>query len=421
MAGFVDETVLFVRAGDGGDGSVSFHREKFRPRGGPDGGDGGKGGDVILDVAADVFDLAELADHPHRRAEDGRRGQGNNRRGAAGGDLVIPVPDGTVVREDRGLVADLVGPGARGVVARGGRGGRGNASLASPRNRAPSTAERGERGEERRLALELRLVADLGLIGLPNAGKSTLLSKLTAARPKVADYPFTTLTPNLGVVAGEARYVVADVPGLIEGAHRGRGLGDRFLRHVSRCRALAYVVDLSAPDPGADLAAVRAEVEAYDPTLAARPWVVVATKRDLVAGEEVGPRVASLSREVEAIPVSGLTGEGLEALGDRLAALVAGAQPAARAPHVVHRPGREPFRVRRLGERYEVEGRSVERWVSETDLEDPMAVARLQERLKRAGVERRLAEAGARRGDEVTIAGRAFEFFPDEDFTPEAG
>jgi GTP-binding protein len=317
------------------------------------------------------------------------------------------VPDGTVVAEERGPVADLVGPGARVVVARGGRGGRGNASLASTRNRAPKTAEPGEPGEEHRVELELRLVADIGLVGLPNAGKSTLLSKLTAARPKIADYPFTTLAPNLGVADdGERRLVVADVPGLIEGAHQGRGLGHRFLRHVSRCRVLAYAVDASAPDPAADLATVRAEVAAYDPELAARPSVVVVTKADLV---EAPPRL-----DPSQVTVSAVTGEGVDTLAEHLADESAGAPAPDRRPTVVLRPGREAFTVRKVGDRrFRVEGRNVERWVQDADLEDPREVIELQGRLRRLGVERRLEAEGARRGDEVVIAGRPFEFIPE--------
>lgn len=415
MAGFVDETVIEIRAGRGGDGAVSFHREKYKPKGGPDGGDGGRGGDVILEVSPDRYDLAELAKHPHQRAGHGRSGEGNRRAGAAGRDLVIPVPDGTRVEDDQGLLADLVGEGARAVVARGGRGGRGNASLATSRNRAPGTAERGEPGEEARLRLELRLVADVGLVGLPNAGKSTVLSKLTAATPKVAEYPFTTLTPNLGVSEGEPRFVLADVPGLIEGAHEGRGLGHRFLRHVSRCRALAYVVDLAAHDPSADLDLVRAELRAFDPDLADRPSIVAATKADLLEADEAGARAGRLGAGDEVVIVSGVTGEGLEPLGKRLGHLAAlGAAREERRPFVVLRPGRERFTVRRVGGGYRVEGPFVERWVAETDLEDETAVARLQERLRKEGVEHRLAEAGARRGDEVTIADRTFEYLPED-------
>jgi GTPase len=407
MATFVDEAVIFARGGRGGDGAASFRREAHVPRGGPDGGDGGKGGDVILEVSSDVFDLSWPAGHPHQRARGGEPGRSTNRRGADGDDLVLQVPDGTVVADERGPVADLVGPGARVAVARGGRGGRGNASLASGRNRAPKTAEAGEPGEEHRVELELRLVADIGLIGLPNAGKSTLLSKLTAARPKIADYPFTTLAPNLGVADdGERRLVVADVPGLIEGAHEGRGLGHRFLRHVSRCRVLVSVVDASSPGPAADLATVRAEVAAYDPALAGRPSLLVVTKADLV---DAPPRL-----DPGQITVSAVTGEGIDVLAERLVALAEAAREPDRRPAVVLRPGREAFTIRKVGEgRFQVEGRTVERWVRDADLEDPREVIELQARLRQLGVERRLEAEGARRGDEVVIAGRPFEFIPE--------
>jgi GTPase len=407
VADFVDEAVIFARGGRGGNGAASFRREAHTPRGGPDGGDGGKGADVVLEVSPEVYDLAWLARHPHQRAEDGKHGEGNNRRGADASDLVVAVPDGTLVREERGPVADLVGTGARAVVARGGRGGRGNASLASARNRAPRTAEQGETGDEHRLDLELRLVADVGLVGPPNVGKSTLLGKMTAANPKVADYPFTTLSPNLGVAGDdEARYVVADVPGLVEGAHAGKGLGDRFLRHVSRCRAIAYVVEASSFDPRADLEAVRKEVEAFDPHLAARPSLTVVTKIDLVSDEV--PLVSD-----DQIAVSGVTGQGTDELAARLRDLVAAAPAPARQPHMVLRPGREPFTVRKVADRrFRVEGRTVERWVRDADLEDPRQVIDLQQRLRKAGVEKLLAEEGAREGDEVVIAGRSFEYFP---------
>jgi len=323
------------------------------------------------------------------------------------------VPDGTLLRDDRGLLADLVGSEASTVVARGGRGGRGNASLASARNRLPRAAERGEPGEELAIELELRVVADVGLVGAPNAGKSTLLAALTAARPKIADYPFTTLTPNLGVAGNGQRFVLADVPGLIEGAHRGRGLGLEFLRHVSRCRVLLYVVDLSAGPPEANVAMLREEVATYDPDLGRRRWLGVGTKLDLVPGFPAG-RPPGVD-----LVVSAVTGEGLGALRDRLEAEVARAraEEPPRSPFVVMRPGRDPFVVRKEGSGYRVSGPRVERWVEETDLEDPRQVRELQKRLLRAGVERRLAEAGARRGEEVLIGGTAFEFVPKEDLT----
>jgi GTPase len=408
---FVDEVSIFARAGAGGHGSASLHSEPYKPLGGPDGGDGGRGGDVVFEVSQRERDLAAMADRPHLRAPAGGRGASNRRTGANGRDLVVPVPDGTIVFDDDGLLVDLVGEGTRAVVARGGRGGRGNASLASSRDRVPRLAEAGEAGEERRLRVELRIVADVGLIGAPNAGKSTLLSVLTAARPKIAAYPFTTLDPNLGVAEGQERYVVADIPGLIEGASRGRGLGHRFLRHVSRSRALVLVVDLSAHDPPADLATVRAELGAYDEALLERPTVVVGTKADLV-DDPVG-RARALGGD--ALAVSAVTGDGIEQLRERLRELATAAEHKdERRPFVVLRPGRPRFEVRREGERYRVIGRGVERWVAETDLEDPREVARLQKRLVREGVERGLAAAGARRGDEVVIGGNTFEFIPEE-------
>lgn len=408
---FVDEVSVIARGGRGGDGSAAIRREPFVPRGGPDGGDGGRGGDVVFEVSAGVRDLSWFLDHRRLVAGDGGPGRSNRRHGADGRDLVVRVPDGTVVHDEAGLLADMVGEGTRVVVARGGRGGRGNASLASARNRVPRRAEAGEPGEEKRLALELRVVADVGLVGLPNAGKSTLLSRLTAARPKIADYPFTTLTPNLGVAGREERFVVADVPGLVEGAHEGRGLGHRFLRHVTRCRALALVVDLSSPDPVRDLATVREELRAYDPALALRPQLVVGTKADLVP--DPGSRVAALGPG--ALATSAVTGAGLDALAERLEELVREAPAEAREPYVVLRPARPRFVVRREGERFRVVGPQVERWVAEADLEDPRQVASLQRRLAREGVERELAREGARRGDEVVIGDRVFEFIPDEE------
>ena len=415
---FADEATVFVRAGRGGDGAVSFRREPYTPRGGPNGGDGGRGGDVVLEVASGLRDLSWFADHPHHRAKSGGTGSGNNRRGGDAEDLVLRVPEGTVVRDERGLVADLVGEGSRVVVAKGGRGGRGNSALAGPKDRAPRTAEAGEPGEEHRLELELRLVADVGLVGLPNAGKSTLLAKLTAARPKVADYPFTTLSPNLGVAGDDERFVVADVPGLIEGASKGRGLGHQFLRHVTRCRALGVVVDLSALDPVVDLRTVREELSAYDEDVAGRPYVIVATKADLVDDELRDLLADELRALGETLVVSGETGEGVDVLAGRLHELAREASETEpeRQPYVVLRPGREPFQVRKEGERrYRVIGRDVERWVAEADFDDPRAVTDLQKQLARAGVERELEHAGAERGDEVVIGSQAFEFYPESD------
>jgi GTPase len=407
---FVDEVTVFARGGRGGNGSSSTLREPYNPRGGPDGGDGGPGGDVVFEVSTGARDLSWLADHPHVRAPNGGPGGKRGRTGAAGEDLVIRVPDGTRVEDEDGLLADLVGEGARAVVARGGRGGRGNAALATRRERVPRSAEPGEAGEDHRLSVELRTVADLGLVGLPNAGKSTLLATFTAANPKIADYPFTTLSPNLGVAGDDERFVVADVPGLIEGASEGRGLGHRFLRHVSRCRALVLVVDLSSPDPAADLEVVRSELGAYDASLLSRPSLVTGTKADLAPEVDAQAVLGS-----GATAVSAVTGEGMDRLRQRLAALAKQAEAVAeeRTAYVVLRPARPRFTVTRDGERFRVVGRGVERWVSETDLEDPVKVERLQRRLVKEGVERELVSAGARRGDEVLIGEVAFEFIPE--------
>jgi GTP-binding protein len=407
---FVDEVDVEVRAGRGGDGSAAMRSEPYKPRGGPEGGDGGRGGDVVFRASRNLHDLAWFTDHPHLRAEPGKPGARARRDGGNGKDLVVTVPDGTVVFDERGLVADLVGEGSTAVVARGGRGGRGNVRFAGPKNRVPRTAESGEEGEERLLHVELRTVADLGLIGLPNAGKSTLLSRLTAAEPKIADYPFTTLTPNLGVAeTGDERFVVADIPGLVEGAHEGRGLGDRFLRHITRCRALVLVVDLSSSDPIRDLDTVRGELDAYDPELTERPSIVAGTKADLVED------ATAIADTIRGLAVSALTGEGMDRLGSQLEELSrrGEAQQPPRAPYVVLRPGRARFTVSREDGGWRVVGRNVERWVRDTNIDDERELADLQRRLIKEGVERQLAKAGARRGDEIRISDRTFEFLPE--------
>ena len=410
---FTDECTVFVEAGGGGNGSASLHSEPYKPRGGPDGGNGGRGGSVVFEVASGIHDLSWLAEHPHQRARAGGSGRSDRRDGPSAKDLVIQVPDGTIVFDDDGPVADLVGQGARVVVARGGRGGRGNAQLANARNRVPRVAEPGEPGETKRLRVELRTVADIGLVGLPNAGKSTLLSRLTAATPKIADYPFTTLTPNLGVAeTGDGRAVVADVPGLIEGAHEGKGLGYRFLRHIVRCRALVLVVDLSSADPTSDLAVLRTEPGSYDQTLITRPSIVVGTKADLVDD----PATAAPALQADALAVSALTAAGVEELRARVHALAgeAAASEPERTTHVVLRPGRPRFAVKR-DERgtWHVEGRSVERWVLETDLDDDDELAKLQRNLRREGVFRVLEASGVAEGDDVEIRGLVFAFVPD--------
>jgi GTPase len=422
---FVDEVTVELAAGRGGDGVTSFHREKYRPKGGPDGGDGGRGGDLVLVADQGVGTLVEYHFHPHQRAGRGLHGQGNNRRGADGEGRVLPVPVGTVVREPGGKVlADLAAPGTRFVAARGGRGGRGNAALSGPGRRVAHFHERGEPGQQRRLVLELRSLADAGLVGFPNAGKSSIVGWASAARPKVADYPFTTLEPVLGVVrVGEHDFVLADVPGLIPGAAEGKGLGHRFLRHLTRAAVLVHVVDLHPLEPGrgpeSDLAALEAELAAFDPELARRPAMVVANKLDLPQGRAnlAAAEAAAARRELPCFPVSAATGEGMQRFLYALAARVTEARAATPAPArggelVVVEP-ESPVEVARGPDgAWRVLGDRPARWVAMTDLDNPEAVAFLQRRLRRAGVEELLLTAGARPGDEVVVGDAAFEFRP---------
>jgi GTP-binding protein len=333
---FVDQVRIFVKGGDGGNGCVSFRREAHVPRGGPDGGYGGKGGDVVLVAHSHQNTLLPLRYEPEHRADRGGHGGPGNRTGRNGADHDVAVPPGTSVRDGTSgeAIGELLRDGDRLVVARGGRGGRGNRSFLSNRNRAPRESERGQAGEERSLQLDLRLIADVGLLGLPNAGKSTLLARISSARPRVADYPFTTLSPVLGVVdVDERTFVAADIPGIIEGAHEGAGLGLRFLRHVERTRVLLHVVDASGAsgrDPAGDLALVREEVRRYAPDLLERPQLVAATKRDIVQGADPlsDLRRAAEGLGLEVLPLSAVTGEGLLALKRRLLGLLAAGRAA---------------------------------------------------------------------------------------------
>jgi GTPase len=317
----VDLARIHVIAGRGGDGCISFRREKYVPKGGPDGGDGGHGGSVVLDVDPHVRTLLDCREQPRYRAASGRAGSGNNRTGKDGEDLVIQVPPGTVVKdaESGETLADLVHPGERWIAARGGRGGRGNARFATPTHQAPRHAQQGGAGEERRLELELKLIADAGLVGLPNAGKSTMLSRISRARPRIADYPFTTLEPNLGIVVRdpERQFVVADLPGLIEGAHEGKGLGLEFLRHVERTRVLVFLLDASRPAPAEDLALLEGELANYSAALMEKPRLVTLTKADLIAPELRAGFAASVGLP-DASLISAQTGEGLEPWLERL-------------------------------------------------------------------------------------------------------
>jgi GTP-binding protein len=411
---FVDEAKVKVTAGAGGNGAAAFHREPYKPKGGPDGGNGGDGGSVILRADTSVGTLLELRDHPHIKAPRGGHGTGKRKHGGRAEDRIVLVPPGTIVYEEDVLLADLAGAGDEVVVARGGRGGRGNAHFVSATRRAPDFAEKGEPGEERWLRLELRLLADVGLIGFPNAGKSTLIARISAAKPKIADYPFTTLDPTLGVVRHEDQtFVVADIPGLIPGAHTGRGLGDRFLRHVSRAAVLVFLADLAAPDrdPAEDVDVLSDELAAFDPDLARRPRMVIATKADVAADsfDAIG------RRHPDALLVSAVSGEGIDALVARLASSVAEARAATpqAVGYVRHIVRDEPLVVGREGDSWRVTGKRAEDAVATTDMDSDEAVERLQRRLIALGVERRLAQSGAVAGDEVRIGEVAFEFIPE--------
>jgi GTP-binding protein len=412
----VDEAKIHVAAGAGGNGASAFHREPFKPKGGPDGGDGGAGGSVILRADPGVGTLLELRDYPHVKAERGGHGEGSRRSGSRGKDRIVLVPAGTVVYDDQGtLVADLANAGDELVAAQGGRGGRGNARFATATRRTPAFAEKGEPGEEGWLKLELRLLADVGLVGFPNAGKSTLISRISAAKPKIADYPFTTLEPNLGVVkGGEGSFVVADIPGLVPGAHEGKGLGIRFLKHISRAAVMVYFIDPTAfdRDPSKDLPALKAELEAFDPELATRPALVVVSKVD-VGGETLADVVKS---HPDAIRLSSVSGEGIDEVVGRLGELVAAvrsSQPE-RAGYVRHITRPDSVTVTREGSTWRVTGRAPERAVGMTDFNNDEALRRLQKRLIAMGVERALYDAGARAGDDVAIGDETFEFKPEE-------
>lgn len=438
MSRFIDRVTLRVSAGKGGNGCASVHREKFKPLGGPDGGNGGRGGAVILEVDPNVHTLLDFHFQQHAKATNGKQGMGGNRDGANGDDLILKVPDGTVVLGSNGeILADLIGVGTRFDAARGGRGGLGNASLASKARKAPGFALLGEVGDERDLVLELKSVADVGLVGFPSAGKSSLVSVLSAAKPKIADYPFTTLVPNLGVVsAGETTFTVADVPGLVPGASKGRGLGLDFLRHLERCAVLAHVVDCATLEPGrdpiSDVDALEAELAAYTPALkgdaglgdlADRPRIVILNKVDVPEAAELAEMVTPdfEARGWPVFSISTVSRIGLRPLIFGLAELVREyriAHPPAAPKRQVIRPvvaNESSFSV--IADPHEpggfiVRGSRPERWVAQTQFDNDEAVGYLADRLARLGVENELVKHGAQPGCSVTIGDVSFDWEP---------
>ncbi|MHB1163810.1 MAG: GTPase ObgE [Candidatus Nanopelagicales bacterium] len=429
MATFVDRVVLHAQAGDGGNGCASVLREKFKPLGGPDGGNGGRGGDIVAVVDTGVTTLLEFHHSPHKRAQNGKAGQGGHRNGAQASDIVLRVPSGTVVTTPGGdVLADLVGEGARYVIAQGGHGGLGNAALSSPRRRAPGFALLGEPGERREVVLELKTVADVALVGFPSAGKSSLVAAMSAARPKIADYPFTTLAPNLGVVtAGEVVYTIADVPGLIPGASQGRGLGLEFLRHVERCSVLVHVLDCATMEPGRDpiddLDVIENELSLYG-GLDGRPRLVALNKIDVPDARALAELVRPILQERghRVFEISAATHEGLRPLSFALAEQVVLARKAAGpderarvviSPRAVDDPG---FTVTDEEGGFRVRGRRPERWVRQTDFSNDEAVGYLADRLARLGVEEQLVAMGAVSGSTVMIGGDddavVFDWYP---------
>ncbi|MEV4388216.1 GTPase ObgE [Micromonospora sp. NPDC049580] len=426
MATFVDRVVLHLQAGDGGHGCVSIHREKFKPFGGPDGGNGGHGGSVSLVVDPQVTTLLDFHFHPHVKADNGKGGAGSNRDGANGHNLVLKVPNGTVVQTTDGTVlADMVGAGTTFEVARGGRGGRGNASLANAKRKAPGFAELGEPGDQLDIVLELKSVADVGLVGFPSAGKSSLISVISAAKPKIADYPFTTLVPNLGVVRMDNHtFTVADVPGLIPGAATGKGLGLEFLRHIERCAVLVHVIDSATLEPGrdpvADIDAIEAELSQYG-GLTDRPRLVAVNKVDVPDGRDLAEIVRPdlEERGYRVFEVSAATREGLKELTYAMAELVEAerkAAPPAEPTRIVIRPmavDDAGFTITTEADgSFTVRGVRPERWVKQTNFDNDEAVGYLADRLARLGVEDKLAKAGAQPGDLVRIGEREFDWQP---------
>ncbi len=422
---FVDSVKLTLRGGNGGAGVSSFLRRKGLPKGKPNGGSGGSGGDVILVADANIPTLLRYERHPVWRAPSGTHGEGDLRHGKRGENLTLPVPLGTIVRDSNGvLIADLVEAGQTVVAARGGKGGKGNAAFVSPSRKAPTFAEQGEYGEETEVTLEMKLLADAAIVGYPNAGKSTLISRVSAAKPKIADYPFTTLEPNLGVATiGDRELVLADIPGLIEGAAEGKGLGHEFLRHTERARALIVLIDpssLQTDSPQRQLDVLLSELAQHDPRLSARPLVVALSKVELLSDQEI----ADLELPEDVLLISAMTGAGLDDLMYRVAAAVDQVEAESPVPEregfILHRPLRDGFTIRHDSGEWVVEGITAVRAVNLSDLTNPEAADFVAKRLVASGIVRGLIDAGAQQGDDVRIGSIVFTFDPDEETEDEA-
>ena len=417
---FVDQARIYVKGGDGGNGVVAFRREKYVPQGGPSGGDGGRGANIVFQAEEGLRTLMDFRYRRHYKGERGQHGQGKNMHGAGASDLVIKVPVGTVIKDaDTGdVLGDLVMNGQTFVGAKGGRGGRGNARFASSTHRAPAFAEKGEPGAEHWLVLELKLLADVGLVGFPNAGKSTLISKVSAARPKIADYPFTTLVPNLGVVeiAPGETFVVADIPGLISGAHQGAGLGHEFLRHIERTRVLVFVLDCSGleeRDPVKDYEILLQELRLYRPDLLERPRLIAANKIDALGAMEIAAGLGKHIKDIEIFPISALTGEGVDQLVKRVYLSLSKIPdaPAATEEIVVTRFKENiPFTVSKTNEAYEISGDRIEKLVAMTNFDNDDALPRFQHIIEKMGINQALRAKGIKNGDLVRILDLEFEY-----------
>ncbi|MBI4656907.1 MAG: GTPase ObgE [Elusimicrobia bacterium] len=448
---FTDIARIYLKAGKGGDGCMSFRREKYVPFGGPDGGNGGKGGDIYIESSSNITTLTEIALHPHITAENGEHGKGKNLYGKAGKDTLIYAPAGTIIKKNDQILADLQKSGERFLAAKGGRGGKGNAAFKTRFNTAPRISEKGEPGEEFTLMLELNLLADVGLVGFPNAGKSTLLSIISSARPKIADYPFTTLKPNLGVVRHKGQsFVAADIPGLIEGAHEGKGLGDLFLRHLMRTRLLVQVIDpegFKNTNPVSSIRIIRKELKKFSPELAGRPIITALNKSDLPSAGKVFPEITKKFKNDRIFLISAATGEGINKLLDRIITVlpktkmpqIYAPSPPEQPPHFVN-PVRNPpcpkgtaaappmaglisngvkkigggFKILRAGENnFEVRGESLKKLMAMTNFSQPESVERLKGIFKKIGLDKALRRSGVSAGAIVTIEGKEFDWEDD--------